>query len=71
MRVVEALRGKPAAEAIQLMVEYDPHPPFDAGSPERAGPEVVERIRRATEPALRARDAAVDHAARALEGSRV
>jgi len=71
LRVVEALHGKPAAEAIQLMVEYDPRPPFDAGSPERAGPELVERIRRAAEPALRARDAAVDHAARALEESRV
>ena len=33
LRVVEQLRGKAAAEAIQLMVEYDPHPPFDAGSP--------------------------------------
>jgi cyclohexyl-isocyanide hydratase len=31
------------------MVEYDPHPPFDAGSPERAGPELVERAARALE----------------------
>jgi len=67
LRVVEELRGKAAAEAIQLMVEYDPHPPFDAGSPERAGPELVERIRRAAEPMLRERDAAVARAAKALE----
>ncbi len=67
LRVVEQLRGKAAAEAIQLMVEYDPHPPFDAGSPERAGPELVERIRRAAEPMLRERDAAVARAAKVLE----
>ena len=67
LRVVEQLRGKAAAEAIQLMVEYDPHPPFDAGSPERAGPELVERIRRAAEPMLREREAAVARAAKALE----
>ena len=66
LRVVEELRGKAAAEAIQLMVEYDPHPPFDAGSPERAGPELVERIRAAAEPLLRERDAAVARAAQAL-----
>src|SRR6266536_1809112 len=67
LRVVEELHGKAAAEAIQLMVEYDPHPPFDAGSPERAGPELVERIRRAAEPMLREREAAVARAAEALQ----
>lgn len=67
--VAEELHGKAAAEAIQLMVEYDPHPPFDAGSPERAGPELVERIRRAAEPLLRERDAAVAHAAKALDAT--
>jgi hypothetical protein len=40
------------------------------GSPERAGPELVERIRRAAEPMLRERDAAVARAAKALEGSK-
>jgi cyclohexyl-isocyanide hydratase len=70
LRVVEELRGKAAAEAIQLMVEYDPHPPLDAGSPERAAPELVERIRRAAEPMLRERDAAVARAAEALEGTK-
>jgi cyclohexyl-isocyanide hydratase len=69
LRVAEELHGKAAAEAIQLMVEYDPHPPFDAGSPERAGPELVERIRRAAEPLLRERDAAVAHAAKALDAT--
>ena len=35
------------AKAIQLGIEYDPEPPFDAGSPEKAGPELVELVRRA------------------------
>ena len=29
------------ARRIQLMIEYDPQPPFDAGSPEKAGPDLV------------------------------
>ena len=30
-------------KAVQLMVEYDPQPPFDAGSVEKAGPPVRAR----------------------------
>ena len=33
------------ARAIQLGIEYDPEPPFDSGSPEKAGPELVELVR--------------------------
>jgi putative intracellular protease/amidase len=32
------------AKAIQLGIEYDPDPPFDSGSPEKAKPELVELI---------------------------
>ena len=38
--------GASVAQAIQLLIEYDPQPPFDAGSPERAPAEVVEMLRR-------------------------
>jgi putative intracellular protease/amidase len=37
--------GQMAAQAIQLGIEYDPQPPFDAGSPEKAPAEVVEFMR--------------------------
>lgn len=37
--------GTEAAEAIQLGIEYDPQPPFDAGSPTKAPPALVEMIR--------------------------
>jgi transcriptional regulator GlxA family with amidase domain len=33
------------AKAIQLGIEYDPAPPFDSGSPEKADPELVELVR--------------------------
>jgi putative intracellular protease/amidase len=29
------------AKSIQLLIEYDPQPPFDAGSPAKAGPAIV------------------------------
>jgi transcriptional regulator GlxA family with amidase domain len=37
------LADEDAARAIQLGIEYDPQPPFDAGSPAKAGPAIVER----------------------------
>lgn len=37
--------GEQVAKALQLAVEYDPQPPFDAGSPAKAGPEVVALFR--------------------------
>ena len=35
------LAGEQIAKAIQLAIEYDPQPPFDAGSPAKAGPEII------------------------------
>jgi putative intracellular protease/amidase len=37
--------GAIVAQAIQLGIEYDPEPPFDAGSPEKAPPEVLTLLR--------------------------
>jgi cyclohexyl-isocyanide hydratase len=39
------IRGEEFAKAIQLGLEYDPHPPFDAGSPDSAGEELIEVVR--------------------------
>jgi transcriptional regulator GlxA family with amidase domain len=36
--------GTEAAQAVQLAIEYDPSPPFDAGSPEKAPAEIVARV---------------------------
>lgn len=69
LTVVEQICGRETAEAIQLGVEYDPHPPFDAGSPKRAAPAVVERVRKTAEAFMHERDAAVTTAAAALDAS--
>jgi hypothetical protein len=36
--------GPEVAQAIQLGIEYDPDPPFDAGSPEKAPAPIVEMV---------------------------
>jgi len=44
LRLAELLVDRTAAEAMQLMIEYDPQPPFAAGSVNAAGPAVMERL---------------------------
>ena len=38
------LRGEEFAQLLQLAFEYDPQPPFDCGSPEKAGSKLVDRF---------------------------
>ena len=40
------IAGDEFAKTIQLLIEYDPEPPFDSGSTGKAAPELVETIRR-------------------------
>ena len=47
LRLAELAAGTEAAQAAQLRIEYDPQPPFGAGSPDTAPAAVVERVRRA------------------------
>ena len=37
--------GPELAQAVQLAIEYDPEPPFDAGSPKKAPQEIVDVVR--------------------------
>ncbi|MFE5495268.1 DJ-1/PfpI family protein [Streptomyces virginiae] len=39
------IAGDDFARAVQLMTEYDPQPPYDAGSPEKAPAALVARLR--------------------------
>lgn len=41
LTLAERIAGEDRAKAIQLRIEYDPRPPFDAGSPEKAGPRIL------------------------------
>lgn len=36
--------GSEVAQAVQLGIEYDPQPPFDAGSPQKAPDQIVELV---------------------------
>lgn len=45
LAVAAELRDQDTAEKIQLMMEYDPAPPFHAGSPRTAPVALVERVR--------------------------
>lgn len=40
------IAGQKVAETLQLGIEYDPHPPFNAGSPLKADPDVVDGLRK-------------------------
>jgi len=39
------IAGEEFAKTIQLLIEYDPQPPFDAGSPDKAPAEIVQNLR--------------------------
>jgi transcriptional regulator GlxA family with amidase domain len=46
LALVSRLSGDAMAQQIQLVIEYDPHPPFNAGSAAGAPPEVVAALRK-------------------------
>ena len=45
LRLTALEHGEDLARGIQLGIEYDPQPPFDSGSPEKADPRLVELVR--------------------------
>jgi transcriptional regulator GlxA family with amidase domain len=66
LTVAAEVAGDAVAQSIQLMIEYDPSPPFDAGSPDTAPPEVLERFNAALADNLSARREAAARAAARL-----
>ena len=45
LALTAAIRGEAHARAVQLGLEYDPAPPFDSGSPDKAGEPLVAVVR--------------------------
>jgi transcriptional regulator GlxA family with amidase domain len=45
LHLVAREAGSEVAQAVQLGIEYDPDPPFDCGSPQKAAPEIVDLVR--------------------------
>ncbi|MBS0644679.1 MAG: DJ-1/PfpI family protein [Proteobacteria bacterium] len=66
LTMVAELAGQEAAERIQLGIEYAPAPPFNAGSPDTARPELVEAVRARMTAMREQREASVARAAAAL-----
>jgi cyclohexyl-isocyanide hydratase len=64
LTVAAEIAGRQTAEAIQLMLEYAPAPPFDAGDPRTAPPEVLEAVMALVAQWLPARRAAAEAVAR-------
>ena len=62
LTVAGELLGAEAAQQIQLGIEYNPDPPFDAGSPERAAPAVVAAAREAAAARQTEREVEVERA---------
>lgn len=44
LRLVELVVDRTAAEAAQLMIEYDPQPPFDSGSLAKSNDQTITRV---------------------------
>jgi cyclohexyl-isocyanide hydratase len=66
LAVAAKVAGRDTAEAIQLGLEYDPKPPFDAGSPDRAPAEIVAAVKRRATARQAERNTQVARAAQAL-----
>lgn len=69
LTLVEILADRPTAESIQLFIEYNPAPPFAAGSPETASPEVLAMVK-ARMAARTGRSEAMTRAAAKLENAK-
>jgi cyclohexyl-isocyanide hydratase len=66
LTLVSLLVDRETAEAIQLRLEYNPAPPFNAGSPDTAPPEIVALSKQRSAPAQARRGEAVQRAAARL-----
>jgi cyclohexyl-isocyanide hydratase len=66
LTLVSHLADRPTAEMIQLRLEYNPAPPFTAGSPDTAPPEALARLRQRNPAGQEHRKAVNARAAAAL-----
>jgi len=66
LAIVAEVSGRDFAEALELLLEYAPEPPFQCGRPELARPELVLSVLERLEPLRETRERAVRDAARSL-----
>jgi cyclohexyl-isocyanide hydratase len=58
LTLLAELAGEEVAKTVQLGLEYDPQPPFQSGSPEKAGPERTAKVRAQVEQMIARRQKA-------------
>ncbi len=66
LTLVSLLADRQTAEAIQLRLEYNPAPPFNAGSPDTAPPEILAFMRERIAPSQARRAEKINRAAARL-----
>lgn len=64
LTVVDQVWGREMAETIQLANEYDPHPPFNAGTPRTAPAKSIEMVKAMTHSGVAGMTAAATRAAK-------
>ncbi|WP_379064343.1 DJ-1/PfpI family protein [Mesorhizobium sp. UC22_110] len=65
--IASVIRDEEWARSIQLILEYAPAPPYDAGTPARAGTELTALVSDLLKPSLAPLDKAVAHARTRLQ----
>lgn len=68
LTLIAEIAGPEMAQAIQLQIEYAPAPPFDAGRPETAPPDILAALRERNAPGAARSLAAIEAAVARLEG---
>ena len=66
LTLVSIMVNRQTAEAIQLGLEYNPAPPFNAGSPDTAPPEILALMKEKIAPAQARRSEAIHRVAARL-----
>ena len=66
LTLVSILVDRATAEMIQLRLEYNPAPPFNAGSPDTAPPEILAHMKERIAPSRQRRSEAMQRAAARL-----
>jgi cyclohexyl-isocyanide hydratase len=67
LTLASILADRATAEAIQLMLEYNPAPPFNAGSPDSAPPAILAMLDERMTNARKRRGEAISRAAARLD----
>lgn len=66
LALMARIRGEDHAKFVQLSIEYDPNPPFDAGAPDKVPAHILDRYHKMIETAVPDREAKVKGIAKAL-----